>query len=341
MLFKNFYIKNLILLLVIYFYPLEIKANEEISNYNSLLSVNDLDRKKEPIQIDEYFVLEKDIDPEQYILGPGDKIGISITTSSDILSFIEPYITIITPTGDVWIPDIGSINISGETIQNAEEHIIKFIKKNKLKSADVSMVLLDVRKFKIQVVGAVLNPDFVTISSIERLTVALGKSGGLHKLADEDNIKIIRKDKSEINCSLKLYNFNGDLDNNPILKDGDVIMVPFVDSIIMDNVMTYKNNQIYVTGFVVTPSGHIYIPGYNVIEYIAMSGGVTMNGNLSSILIYRNGKAFPYDDTFLLMPGDEINVKSNLKYQIFGEMSILEAITALMTLFLTYTAAIN
>ena len=58
-------------------------------------------------------------------------------------------------------------------------------------------------------------------------------------------------------------------------------------------------------------------------------------------MIYRNGKVLSYTKTYLPMPGDKIHVKSNFKYQIFGDMSILETMTALMTLVLTYTAAIN
>ena len=64
----------------------------------------------------ESFILEHSIDPYQYFLGPGDQIGISITTSSDITKFMKPYITTITPTGDVWIPDIGSIQVNGQNI---------------------------------------------------------------------------------------------------------------------------------------------------------------------------------------------------------------------------------
>ena len=52
------------------------------------------------------------------------------------------------------------------------------------------MVLMNIRHFKIQVVGAVISPGFATISSVERLTDAIKKSGGLNKYANEDNIII-------------------------------------------------------------------------------------------------------------------------------------------------------
>ena len=62
-----------------------------------------LENKDKIIRLPESFVIETEIDPETYILGPGDKIGLSIITSANIA-----YIINITPAGDLWIPDIGS-----------------------------------------------------------------------------------------------------------------------------------------------------------------------------------------------------------------------------------------
>ena len=97
MILNKSYIKNLIVLIFICFYSLELKAERNVNNYKSHIFAKNLDNKNESIQINESFILEKEIEPENYILGPGDEIGISITASSDIISFLNPYITIITP----------------------------------------------------------------------------------------------------------------------------------------------------------------------------------------------------------------------------------------------------
>ena len=94
----------------------------------------------------------------------------------------------ITPMGDLWIPDVGAVHISGMNIKTAEVRVSEYIKENRFKSAEITLVILNIRHFKIQVIGAVLNPGFVTISSVDRLTDIIRKSGGLHKLADVDNI---------------------------------------------------------------------------------------------------------------------------------------------------------
>ena len=71
-----------------------------------------------------------------------------------------------------------------------------------------------------------------------------------------------------------------------------------------------------------------------------MSGGITRNGS-DNIFIERNNKIYPYSYNFGLLPGDIINVKSNFKYKILGDMSLLQSLAALTTLYLSFIAATN
>ena len=297
-----------------------------------------LNNQDKLIRLPEAFIIETQIDPETYILGPGDKIGLSIITSSNMA-----YILTIIPSGALWIPDIGPIHISGNNIPDAEIKVAKYIHENRFKTADISLVLLNIRQFKIQVIGAVNSPGFINVSSIERLTDAIRKLGGLHKLADEDNISIQRVNSGEFNCSLKSYQLNGDLANNPILKEGDVIRVAYNSGFSeeLKASITHKQSLVFVTGFVLRPSGHKFLPGYSVNDYIAMSGGVTDFGSLKNLSINRNGELLAIESINYLEPGDEINIPGNMKYRLLGNMSVLQTITAMMTLYLTYQAAIN
>ena len=97
--------------------------------------------------------------------------------------------------------------------------------------------------------------------------------------------------------------------------------------------------MVFVTGFVVRPSGHQFISGYRVSDYIAMSGGVTDFGNLEKLSIYRNGELILSDVMNMLEPGDQIDIPANMKYRMLGNMSILQTFTAMMTLYLTFLAA--
>ena len=297
-----------------------------------------LEHKDKLIRLPEAFIIEAQIDPDIYILGPGDKLGISIITSSNIA-----YILTIGPTGELWIPDIGPIHISGMNIYDAEIQIAKYIHENRFKTSDVSLVLLNIRQFKIQIVGAVNSPGFINVSSIERLSDAIRKLGGLHKLADEENISIISKDGVKSICSLKSFQITGNLKDNPVIKEGDVIHVPY-NSKFSDQIkqsITHKQNLVFVTGFVLRPSGHKFTPGFSIDDYIAMSGGVTDFGSLKKLTINRNGKSLYLESITNLQPGDQINIPGNIKYRLLGNMSVLQTITAMMTLYLTYQAAVN
>ena len=296
-----------------------------------------LDNKDKVLRLPETFIIESEIDPQMYTLGPGDKIGLSVITSANMA-----YVMTITPTGDLWIPDMGIVHISGMDIKSAEIQVAQYIKENRFKSADITLVLLNIRNFKIQVIGAVIMPGFINVSSVQRLTDVIRKSGGLHKLADEEKITILRISKDMLECSLRSYQMNGNLLNNPVLKEGDIIHVPYRDDYIENVQASISHNQsfVYVTGFVLKPTGHKFIPGFSVKDYIAMSGGVTDFGSMKKISIYRNDKLIPMNEKIIIKPGDYIDVPSNMKYRMLGNMSILQTITAIMTLYLTFLAAI-
>ena len=127
------------------------------------------------------------------------------------------------------------------------------------------------------------------------------------------------------------------------MKEGDIIHVPYLAEF-SNNVqksISHKQGYIFVTGFVVHPKGHKYLSGYTVNEYIAMSGGVSDFGSMKNIIIYRNGKYLSDDINIIVEPGDQIDIPANMKYRMLGSMSILQTLTAMMTLYLTYQAAIN
>ena len=321
-------IRDIIIQLIAFSFIISILMGQNLQNLG-------FENKDKVLRLPETFVIESEIDPQTYILGPGDKIGLSIITNANMA-----YVITITPTGYLWIPDFGEIHISGMDIKSAEAKVKQYIHENRFKSADVTLVILNIRHFKNQVIGAVMNPGFITISSVERLTDIVRKSGGLHKLADENNISISRSSGNKIRCSLQSFHFDGNLINNPILKEGDIVHVPFKEEYNkeIEFSISHKQNLVFVTGFVVRPSGHKFITGYKVSDYIAMSGGVTDFGNLKKLSIYRNGELISSDVMNILEPGDQIDIPANMKYRLLGNMSILQTLTAMMTLYLTFLA---
>jgi len=287
------------------------------------------------VNLSEKFAIETQIDSDQYILGPSDKLGLNIIGSEN-----KTFILSVTPTGELLIPQIGAIHISGISITQAKLEIDDFVKDNAFTNARVELVLLNIRTFKIQTIGAVNNPGFITVSSIDRLDNIIAKSGGLHKFSNEDSVIIRRNDYDEI-FSLQLFNKTGSLRENPIIREGDIIIIPYEKQYrhMINHNITAKQTSVIVTGFVMKPGGHDYSVGYTVIEYIGFSGGVSDIGSLKRVEIYRNGKVVLPKITDIVMPGDQIYVPANIKYRFLGNVSILQTMTAIMSLYLTFQAA--
>ena len=103
--------------------------------------------------------LESAISPDKYILGPGDELGISIIMGENLT-----LPTKVTPTGDLFIPSVGLVNVSGQTLDEARKKIKTFIIENAFPNAKVSIALLNIRKFQIQVVGAVSSVSYTHLT---------------------------------------------------------------------------------------------------------------------------------------------------------------------------------
>ena len=58
-----------------------------------------------------YTPVEKSIDPDKYILGPGDLLGISIVSTTNISLPIR-----INPVGELIIPSVGVVNVDGKSL---------------------------------------------------------------------------------------------------------------------------------------------------------------------------------------------------------------------------------
>ena len=138
-----------------------------------------------------------------------------------------------------------------------------------------------------------------------------------------------------------MYELNGNMINNPIIRENDIITVSYVNNqkYEVEASISHDKTAVFVTGFVLHPSGHKFIAGYRIRDYIAMSGGITDYGDLKKVLIYRNSKALEGDNVDMLQPGDQIHIPSNIKYRLLGNMSFLQTVTSIMTLYLTFLAA--
>ncbi|MFL2994090.1 MAG: polysaccharide biosynthesis/export family protein [Candidatus Neomarinimicrobiota bacterium] len=374
------------------------RHNYSTNENNSLKSLN----------LDKYNViasLEGAISPDQYILGPGDELGISIIMGENLTLPIK-----ITPTGDIFIPSVGLVNVSGLTLNNARKRVKAFIIENAYPSAKVNIALLNIRKFQIQVVGAVRKPGFIEISALDRLDKIILEAEGFHPLAIEYDILVFRNNGQKEKINFLNFIRDGDLKQNPTFLEGDIIKIAFGDlssnsvalrgqvensgydiieeketlsqflnrsidlnnesnlksiivtrssgkteqifSIQPNNFSTFilsngdiidiaREDGIMVNGFVQNPGAYSYVPGYSVFNYISMAGGSTKDGSIKKIKILHSDGRNSKNPGAELKRGDVIIVERSTINTLAGNMSILQIVASVLTIYMTYLSSQN
>ena len=111
-------------------------------------------------------VLEQVIDPNEYIVGPGDIFGVNIDAMENMYFNIT-----VGPTGDLLIPGVGSENISGLILIKCID-ILKHRINETFQNARIDISLINIRTFKVQIIGAVNNPGFAKISALTKKALA-------------------------------------------------------------------------------------------------------------------------------------------------------------------------
>ncbi|WP_435352578.1 SLBB domain-containing protein [Emticicia sp. SJ17W-69] len=169
--------------------------------------------------------------PKNYILGTDDEITIAITGFST-----QTYKSKVSPEGTIQVDILSPIYVSGLTIEQARERII-----NRLKSRFaglnsnggglyVDITLGNIRSISVTVIGQAVQPGTFTVPSLATVFHVLNASGGPSEIGSLRNIEVLRNGK--IIRVLDIYDFllRGDLKDNILLQDQDIIHIPYVDT---------------------------------------------------------------------------------------------------------------
>jgi polysaccharide biosynthesis/export protein len=212
---------------------------------------------------------EGSVDPDEYIVGPGDQIFISINGIEEIALNL-----FINQEGILYVPKVGGVDLNGLTLNQARNKIKESVDKY-YKNVDVFISLTDFRKIKVALLGDVQKPSTFIMPANSRLMDLIVNSAGLNKTSNFRNIKIVHRDSSEKNYDLLSFLRLGKREDNPLLREGDAILVDKVD----------KMYSIY--GMVKYPGIYEYIEGETVDHLIEVAGGLTARAREDSIEIVR------------------------------------------------------
>lgn len=131
------------------------------------------------------------IDPEEYVIGPGDNIFISISGIEEQNSNL-----IVNHEGYLYIPRVGVVDLRNKSLKDAKS-IIELKLKESFRNVDIYIGLGEVRKIKVSLIGNVNTQSTYIVTSNSRLLDLIKSSAGLANTSDIRNIQIISKDGSK------------------------------------------------------------------------------------------------------------------------------------------------
>lgn len=213
--------------------------------------------------------------PRNYRVGPSDELHI------DVFGMAEAtYDLTVSKEGSIRIPNAGVAQVSGLTIEEAENVIKKKLSSiyNSISSGrtSVTLSLSKIRSIKVFIMGEVATPGSYTISSVSSVFNALSACGGPSKNGTMRNIKVIRAGKEIATVDLYDFFINGTSPDNTSLQDQDVIQVS-----------TYEN-RVTVNGEVKREGIYELKKGENLNDLLKYCGGFTDEAYTDRISVTRS-----------------------------------------------------
>src|SRR5690606_26973627 len=227
--------------------------------------------------------------PRSYVVGPGDMLYVDIYGQSE-----RYYEANVTPEGSVILENIGPINVSGLTIEEATQAI-----KNRLSrfftgmsgsnpNTFVQVSLGNIRTIQVHLVGELRLPGTFTLSAFSTVFNALYAAGGPNEKGTTRNVKLIRNNQQIANIDVYDFLTQGLANLNQRLQDQDVILVePF-------------SARVEIQGEVKRPAVFETEDGETFYDLLQYAGGFTDAAFEERVSVVRNtGKEKAVSDIYL------------------------------------------
>lgn len=192
---------------------------------------------------------------------------------------LDPNGRVVQADGTIYYPYIGQVKVAGETIEAIRRNLFTRLDKSVAKP-QVDVSIASYRSQKIYVSGAVRAPGTISLTDTpETVSDAISGAGGYGEGADLSGATLNRGGKV---YPLDLYAFfyGGDVSQNVVLQDGDVINVP-----------ERRLKKVFVLGEVNKPVSQIMPVGpFSLSEALSDAGGLNgTSANASQVYVFRQG----------------------------------------------------
>ena len=238
--------------------------------------------------------------PENYKLGPGDEISISIWGFNEFSETLE-----VDSRGYISPSSYGRIYVKGLTFKNMRSLLKnKFSKFFDMQNSEIDVSLSYSKVITINIVGEVYNPGSYVIPSINTAFNALISSNGPTQIGTVRNIYIKRNGKTVDSLDVYKFLFDPEKSHDIYLQDGDYLFVP------------PAKNLIEISGAVNRPYTYEAKDNESVSEMIRYAGGFSAKAYRDIITLkrldYNDMRVFDVHsidfDSELVDNGDELIV---------------------------------
>lgn len=264
-------------------------------------------------------IIDKLINPAQYLLGCGDALKIYIWGATE-----KTIQVTINAEGIIILPLIGPFTLGGKSLSQVRQELTEKIL-TEYKHANCSIELYSIRQFKIYITGNIAKPGSYIVNPVTRASEAIMMAGGISNNGKSRGIIIKNDTYGNKELDLLTYVNNSDMEKNPYLKEGDQIFIPF------------KKEFVTISGSISRPGEYDFCQGDNLKSIILAAGGFTRNADTSNIILTRflnNADSletiklgFPESESTEIKPDDRIIIASIPNYRILRQVYISGEVT--------------
>lgn len=263
----------------------QAQLNNSVSVYP--ITLNLVQSMTEPVrtgQANAY--LDRQVNNYNYRLGKGDVLNIVVWYQPDLIKSGGSRSQAqqvsngswVSEKGTIFYPLIGELKVEGKSVNQVKAELDSRLRKY-IKNPQIDITVAQFRSQKVSVSGAVRQAGQLPITNIPLTLVdAIDLAGGITDSADPRNVKWTHNGVDKV-ISVEDIRANGDLTQNHLLSDGDIIYVP-----------SNANSKVFVMGEVGKQNSLIIPPkGLTLTEAIGSSDGMNQNfANATGVFVIRN-----------------------------------------------------
>jgi protein involved in polysaccharide export with SLBB domain len=208
---------------------------------------------------------------QERVIKPGDMLNIVVYGHAELSRPVT-----VGSTGSMDYPFMQNIPVDGMTLEELRRFMVAQLARYIEGQPIVTLSFTESQLVTLSVLGYVKKPGTVQLPLTGTLQEAVSLAGGPLEGAKMDQVTLIRNEGGDVkkkNYNLVFLNLLGDMRQNPVMQQGDIVLV--------------TGNPIFagvkIIGEVNTPGVHEAFYGATVMDMIFKAGGLTVNADIKKI----------------------------------------------------------